>query len=365
MVKESAVLGLEWTIPFGAGSFSVVADPLQNYDAVIVVSFGGPEGPADVVPFLENVTRGRGIPRHRLEEVAKNYELFGGVSPINAQNRELIAALQTALRHSGLDLPVYFGNRNWHPYLEDTVREMADDGVRRALAFVTSAYSSYSGCRQYLENIAAARAAVGARAPVIEKLRAFWNHPGFIVPIAEAVDSAIAALPEDRRAEARLVYTAHSLPLSMAAACDYELQLRDACGLVGLRLREAVRWDLAFQSRSGPPSQPWLEPDICDHLTALAEQGVRDAIVMPIGFLTDHVEVLFDLDVQAKRRAAELGIGFTRVPTVGSHPLFVEMIRDLIAERIDPAVQPRALGNLGPRLMPCAPDCCPPPQRHG
>lgn len=332
---------------------------------MIVVSFGGPEGPADVMPFLENVTRGRGIPKERLELVAKNYELFGGISPLNEENRKLIAALQAALRAGGPELPIYFGNRNWHPYLEDTVRQMADDGVRRALAFVTSAYSSYSGCRQYLENIAAARAAVGAGAPVIEKLRAFWNHPGFIIPIAEAVDAAVAAIPEERRAAVRIVYTAHSLPTSMAAACDYELQLRDSCGLVGLRLREAVRWDLAFQSRSGPPSQPWLEPDICAHLTALAEQGVRDVVVMPIGFISDHVEVLFDLDVQARDRAAELGIGFTRVPTVGSHPLFVEMIRELILERTDPAVHPRALGNLGPRPMPCASDCCPPPARHG
>lgn len=337
----------------------------MRYDAVVVVSFGGPEGPDDVMPFLENVTRGRGIPRERLLEVAKNYELFGGVSPINEQNRKLAAALEATLRANGPALPVYFGNRNWHPFIEDTVRRMADDGVERALAFVTSAYSSYSGCRQYLENIAAARAAVGERAPVIDKLRAFWNHPGFIVPIAEAVDDAVAAIPEERRGAARLIYTAHSLPLAMAASCDYELQLRDACGLVGLRLREAMRWDLVFQSRSGPPTQPWLEPDIVDHLTALAEQGVSDVVVVPIGFVSDHVEVLFDLDTQARRRAAALGIGFTRVPTVNSHPSFVEMIRELVVERIDPAAHPRALGNLGPRPMPCAADCCPPPHRHG
>ncbi len=341
-----------------------MTDPDIKYDAVVVVSFGGPERAEEVMPFLENVTRGRDVPRERLLEVAKNYELFGGVSPINAQNHALVAALTAVLRQQGPDLPVYFGNRNWAPLLEDTVRQMADDGVECALAFVTSAYSSYSGCRQYLENIESARAAVGARAPVIDKLRAFWNHPGFIVPMAEAVDAALAAIPEDRRTDARLVYTAHSLPLGLARSSDYELQLRDACGLVGLRLSQAISWDLVFQSRSGPPSQPWLEPDILDHLTALAEQGVRDVVNLPIGFISDHMEVVFDLDTQAKQRAAELGIEYTRVATVGTHPHFVQMIRELIRERVDSLSAVRSLGNLGPRPMPCAPECCPPPHRH-
>lgn len=340
-----------------------MAETSASYDAIIVVSFGGPEGPDDVIPFLENVTRGRGIPEERLREVAKNYELFGGVSPINARNRELIAALEARLGDQGPDLPVYFGNRNWHPYLEDTVRRMADDGVRRGLALVTSAYSSYSGCRQYRESIAKAREAVGVAAPVIDKLRAFWNHPGFIAPMVESVDAAMGAIAPERRGRARLVFSAHSLPLSMARSSDYETQLRDACELVATRLAEPVAWDLVFQSRSGPPAQPWLEPDIRDHLTALAEQGVRDVVNMPIGFISDHMEVIFDLDTQAKERAVDLGIDFIRVPTVGAHPTFVDMVRELIMERIEPARERRALGDLGPRPDVCAEDCCPAPQR--
>ncbi len=340
-----------------------MAESAPTYDAIIVVSFGGPEGPADVMPFLENVTRGRGIPRERLLEVAKNYEMFGGVSPINAQNRALIAALEVLLRERGPDLPVYFGNRNWSPYLEDTLRQMAADGVRRALGFVTSAYSSYSGCRQYRENIAAARAAVGESAPMVDKLRAFWNHPGFVLPMAEAVNTALAAIPPDRRDKARLVYTAHSLPMSMVATSDYLTQLRDACGLVAARLDRPVEWDLVFQSRSGPPTQPWLEPDICDHLTALAKEGVRDVVNLPIGFISDHMEVVYDLDTQAKARAAEVGIDFVRVPTVGTDPKFVEMVHELILERIEPGRERRALGELGVRPDVCAEDCCPAPQR--
>ncbi len=339
----------------------------QAYDAVIVISFGGPEGPDDVMPFLENVTRGRGVPRDRLLEVAQNYEMFGGVSPINRQNRDLIASLEKLLSERGPQLPVYFGNRNWHPYLEDTVRQMADDGVRRAIGFATSAYSSYSGCRQYRENMAKARAAVGDDAPRIDKLRAFWNHPGFIEPMVEAVDVAIAEIPPERRNAARLVYSAHSLPMSMARTSDYQLQLRDACGLVAERLAAPLPWDLVYQSRSGPPAVPWLEPDICDHLTALAEDGVRDVVNLPIGFISDHMEVVYDLDTQARERAEELGIEFKRVPTVGNHPRFVEMLHELILERVDPEHERRFLGELGPRPDVCAEDCCPPPQRpaHG
>ncbi len=334
-----------------------------SYDAILVVSFGGPEGPDDVLPFLENVTRGRGIPEERLREVAKNYELFGGISPINARNRELIAALEARLGDQGPELPVYFGNRNWHPYLEDTVRRMADDGVHRALALVTSAYSSYSGCRQYRESIAKAREAVGATAPVIDKLRAFWNHPGFIAPMVESVDAALSTIAPERRGGARLVFSAHSLPLSMARSSDYETQLRDACELVAARLSEPIEWDLVYQSRSGPPAQPWLEPDIRDHLSALAEQGVGDVVNLPIGFISDHMEVVFDLDTQAKERATELGVEFTRVRTVGAHPTFVDMLRELILERIEPGRERRALGDLGPRSDVCAEDCCPAPQR--
>lgn len=336
-----------------------VIDADSSYDALIVVSFGGPEGPEEVMPFLENVTRGRNVPAERLRQVAKNYDLVGGISPINAHNRRLIAELEAVLETRGPRLPIYFGNRNWAPYLTDAVRQMAGDGVRRALAFVTSAYSSYSGCRQYLEDIARARAEVGPAAPQIDKLRAFWNHPGFIEPQAGAVDAALAELPEDRRRAARLVFTAHSLPAAMARSCDYEAQLRDACGLVSRHLRQPIAWDLAFQSRSGPPSQPWLEPDILDHLTALAVQGVRDVVNLPIGFTCDHMEVVYDLDVQARQRAAELGVGYIRVPTVGTHLRFIEMIRELILERTDRGAPRLALGNLGARADVCAPDCCP------
>ncbi len=333
------------------------------YDAIIVVSFGGPEGPDDVMPFLENVTRGRGIPRARLAEVAENYQRFGGVSPINGLNRQLIAALERELRDYGPQLPVYFGNRNWHPFLEATVREMAADGIGAALAFVTSAYSSYSSCRQYLDDIAAARAAVGSSAPAIDKLRAFWNHPGFIAPMVDRLAQAIAAIPVADREASRIVYTAHSVPLSMAQTSDYELQLRDACRLVDERLPEPLASELAYQSRSGPPSVPWLEPDILDRLEQLAAQGVRHVVNLPIGFVCDHMEVVFDLDTQAAEKARDLGIGFTRVATAGSDPRFVSMVRELITERIHPGSERRALGPLGPRPDLCAADCCPPPRR--
>lgn len=330
-----------------------------QYDAVVVLSFGGPEGPDEVMPFLQNVTRGRNVPDDRLREVARNYELFGGISPINGHNRRLVAALAALLQGEGPRLPVYFGNRNWHPFLADTLRQMAEDGIKHAVAFATSAYSSYSACRQYLEDIARARAAVGDGAPRIDKLRPFWNHPGFILPMAELVDAALAQLPDERRAAARLVCSAHSLPLAMARSCDYELQLRDAGDLVVRHLARPRPWDLAFQSRSGPPGQPWLEPDILDHLEILAGRGVRDVVNLPIGFTCDHMEVVFDLDTQARQRAAELGIGFVRVPTVGVHPRYVAMIRELILERSQPGAVPQALGELGPRRYPCAADCCP------
>ncbi len=334
-----------------------------DYDAIIVVSFGGPEGPDDVMPFLENVTRGRDVPRDRLLEVAENYALFGGVSPINQQNRDLIAALKVELREHGPDLPIYFGNRNWNPYLADTIAEMARDGIQRALAFVTSAYSSYSGCRQYRDNIDKARAEVGATAPVIEKLRAFWNHPGFVEPMAAGVNAAIAAIPRERRSTTRIVYTAHSLPVGSARSCDYELQLRDACGLVSERLTDSIEWELAYQSRSGPPAVPWLEPDILAVLDRLAEQGRTDVINLPVGFICDHMEVKFDLDTQAAQRADQLGLNFSRVPTVGTDPRFVAMIRELILERIEPATERRALGSLAARSDVCAVDCCPAPRR--
>lgn len=335
----------------------------QPYDAVLLVSFGGPEGRDDVMPFLENVLRGRNVPRERMLEVAEHYYHFDGVSPINEQNRRLIAALQARLDADGPHLPVYWGNRNWDPYLADTLRQMRDDGVQRALAFVTSAYSSFSGCRQYRDNIAEAQAAVGAGAPVVDKIRAFFNHPGFIGPMAERVQDAFAKIPVERRAKADLIFTAHSVPQSMAETSKYVDQLNDACRLVGQAVgRDDYR--LVWQSRSGPPTQPWLEPDICDYLRERRGQGVQDAVVMPIGFISDHMEVLFDLDTEAQQVASEVGLNLVRAGTVGTHPDFIAMIRELILERTAPESTPRrTLGDLGPSHDVCPLDCCPAPQR--
>jgi protoporphyrin/coproporphyrin ferrochelatase len=344
-----------------AGNFRRVTDRPENssqpYDALLVVSFGGPEGMGDVMPFLENVTRGRGIPRERLLGVAHHYELFGGVSPINEQNRRLIAALRAELDAHGQRLPVYWGNRNWHPLLTDTLGQMRDDGVKRALAFVTSAYSSYSGCRQYREDIERARAEAGRGAPAVDKLRAFYNHPGFVEPNAESLSAALAQIPAGRRAAAPVAFTAHSIPEAMAANCDYEAQLTETCRLVAERAG-ARHWRLVFQSRSGPPHQPWLEPDICDHLRELKTGGAADAVVHPVGFISDHMEVLYDLDTEARQVAAEIGLNMIRAATVGTHPAFVRMIRELIGERVGGDTARRALGTRGPSHDVCPADCC-------
>lgn len=331
---------------------------MTDYDALLVMSFGGPEGPDDVLPFLENVTRGRNVPRERLEEVAHHYEQFGGKSPINDQNRALITALERELATHGPRLPVYFGNRNWHPFLTDTLRRMRADGVRRALMFVTSAYSSYSGCRQYREDVQRAQTELGAGAPAIDKLRVFYNHPGFVEPNAENLRRALERVPDGQR-PARVFFTAHSVPVGMARSSAYEAQLREAARLVAAAAG-VTDWRLAWQSRSGPPTVPWLEPDILDELGRVAREGARHVVVQPLGFISDHMEVLFDLDVEAAERAHELGLGFTRVPTVGTHPDFVAMIRELIVERFDPGAARRALGHLGPAHDVCALTCCMP-----
>ncbi len=327
------------------------------HDALVVVSFGGPEAPADVMPFLQNVTRGRAVPPERLLEVAEHYHHFGGVSPINAQNRALVEALRRELAARGPALPVYWGNRNWHPFLADTLRRMAADGARRALAFVTSAFASYSSCRQYLEDIARARAAVGATAPIVDKLRLFWNHPGFIESMAERVEAALHSLPAASRARARLAFTAHSIPGAMAETSAYRDQLQAACALVAERLAAPRPWRLVYQSRSGPPAVPWLGPDIGEHLEALRAEGAEAVVVAPIGFVSDHLEVRWDLDVEAGARAKALGMAFARAQTVGEHPRFIGMIRELILERTADA--PRlALGAEGAAPDDCAPDCC-------
>lgn len=329
------------------------------YDALLVVSFGGPEKPEDVMPFLENVLRGRNVPRERMLEVAGHYYQFGGVSPINEQNRALVRALESRLAGEGPALPVYWGNRNWHPLLPDALRRMAADGVRRALAFVTSAYSSYSGCRQYLEDIARAQHEVGPVAPAVDKLRVFYNHPGFIEPMTERVQAALDQAPAERRAAAALVYTAHSIPVSMAPSCRYEAQLREAAQLVSAALGRSD-FRLVYQSRSGPSGQPWLEPDICDYLRQL-DGKPRDVVIVPIGFISDHLEVRFDLDIAARRVCEELGVNMIRAATVGDHPKFIGMIRELILERMAERPLRRALGGDGPSHDVCPADCCPAP----
>jgi protoporphyrin/coproporphyrin ferrochelatase len=341
---------------------SLIAMEHAPYDALVVVSFGGPEGRDDVMPFLENVTRGRAVPRERLLEVAEHYFRFGGVSPINAQNRALLDALRAELGARGPALPIYWGNRNWHPFLAETLRRMAADGVRRALAFVTSAFASYSSCRQYLEDIARARAEVGAETPVVDKLRLFWNHPGFIEPMVERVEAALDTLPAASRAGAHLAFTAHSIPLAMAETSAYQAQLEAACALVAERLATPRPWRLVYQSRSGPPTVPWLGPDIGEHLAALRAESATDVVVAPIGFVSDHLEVRWDLDREAAARARDLGLGFVRAETVGLHPRFVAMIRELVLERTVGAPR-RALGAHGPAPDNCPAECCPAPAR--
>jgi protoporphyrin/coproporphyrin ferrochelatase len=343
---------------------------MPDYDAFLLVSFGGPEGPADVMPFLENVTRGRGVPRERLAGVAHHYELFGGVSPINRQCRDLLAAIGKDFAAAGLDLPLYWGNRNWQPYLTGTVARMAADGVRHAIAFVTSAYGSYSSCRQYLGDIETARAQAGAAAPRIDKIRHYFSHPGFIEPFAEAALAAIETLPPGVGHDAHVVFTAHSVPVAMAAASGpagglYQAQLAEAARLVAGRLSQVEGherpWRLVYQSRSGPPSVPWLGPDICDHLAELSRAGARAAVAIPVGFTSDHVEVVYDLDVAAAEVARQLGLPFARAATPGTHPRFVSMITELVRERAEGLAPQAPLGSLPPSPHFCPNDCCPPP----
>jgi ferrochelatase len=357
--------------PDGGRQDRAVQSPPAGYDAFLLVSFGGPEGPEDVLPFLTNVTRGREVPQTRLAEVAEHYLSFGGVSPINAQCRALTAALTAEFAAHGVDLPVHWGNRNWHPTLAETLREMAAAGIRRALALVTSAYASYSGCRQYREDLARARAEVGPGAPDVERIRLYFNHPGFVAPQIDAVLAALGRLPIDVRDEAALTFTTHSIPEAMARTAGpcggaYVEQHAEVARLVADGVAAAtgrVRpWRLVFQSRSGPPQVPWLEPDIADHLRELARSGARAVVVSPIGFLSDHVEVCYDLDVEARAVAADLGLEFARAATVGTAPAFVQAIRELVVERLDPDAPRRAVGGLGVWPDRCAAGCCPNPR---
>ena len=337
----------------------------MNYDAILVVSFGGPEAKAEVIPFLENVLRGRSVPRERLLAVAEHYYHFEGKSPINGQTRELIAALQAELQRRGPRLPIYWGNRNWHPLLAETLQKMKQDGMRRAVAFVTSAYSSYSGCRQYREDIARAQDEVGPGAPEVDKLRPFFNHPAFIDATVERVQDALQAVPAQARHNAQIVYLAHSIPLSMANTSDYVKQLKEVRRLVSAVLGQKND-ALVYQSRSGAPGQPWLEPDILDYLRQVKAGNLASAVVLaPISFVSDHMEVLYDLDVEARQVCDALPLPMTRARTVGVHPKFIAMIRELILERMHPEPERRAIGSLGARPDVCAEDCCPAPQRQG
>ena len=329
----------------------------KPFDALLIVSFGGPEGPDDVMPFLENVLRGKNVPRERMLEVADHYSHFDGISPINEQNRELITAIKSDIAANGVDLPIYWGNRNWHPMLPDALRQMKDDGIKNALAFFTSIYSCYSGCRQYRENISDAQSSLGAEAPEVHKVRMAFNHPRFIAASVARVKDALSQIPTDRHAETHFVFTAHSIPMSMADNCKYSTQLNETCRLI----MEAIGgnpWDLVYQSRSGPPTQPWLEPDVCDFLTELKEKSdVKDVVMLPVGFISDHIEVLFDLDTEANERCEELGINLARAKTVGTHPEFVSMIRELVLERTS-GTEKQAIGCMPANWDVCPQDCC-------
>jgi protoporphyrin/coproporphyrin ferrochelatase len=342
------------------------ADP---YDALLVLSFGGPEGPEDVIPFLENVTRGRGIPRERLAQVGEHYFRFGGVSPINGQCRALVAALERDFAADGLDLPVYWGNRNWQPFVADTFAQMAADGVERVLVFVTSAYSSYSGCRQYREDLARA-VAVGGEATAgmkVDRIRAYFDHPGFVEPMIDSTVAALNSLSADVRDQAELVFVTHSLPVALAASSAYVAQHEAVAGLVARGVEAATGISrpsaLVYCSRSGPPTQPWLEPDVSDHLRARREAGAPGVAVVPIGFVSDHMEVVYDLDTEAAAVADKVGLEFARAATVGVEPRFVGAIRDLVqeraaAERGEP-VEAESLSPLGPLPGVCVAGCCP------
>jgi ferrochelatase len=343
------------------------------YDAVLLLSFGGPEKPEDVLPFLQNVTRGRGIPDERLEEVGHHYYGFGGRSPLNDQNRALLRALRDSFDEVGLELPIYWGNRNWAPYLTDTMRQMAADGVRRAVTIVTSAYPSYSGCRQYREDLAEATAQVEG-APRIDKLRHYANHPGFVQPFIDATASALQQLPD----ESAIAYVTHSIPTAMNTTSgpnggDYLNWHLDVAAEITAELERRTgvtrRTDLVYCSRSGPPQSPWLEPDVNDHLEALAAAGVPGVAVVPIGFVSDHMEVIYDLDTEAAETADNLSLPMARPATPGTDPRFVRMLRDLVVERAaaERGEQPArpCMGKLGPGWDDCRPDCCPALRRPG
>lgn len=331
-------------------------ESISEYDGFLLLSFGGPEGMDDVMPFLRNVTRGRNVPDSRLEEVAHHYYKFGGISPINAQNRALIEKLREKFSETGLKLPIYFGNRNWHPMLDETVAQMRDDGIKRVIAFATAAYSSYSSCRQYIEDIERACSAAGRSAPLVDKIAPYYNHPSFVEANESQLRDAIARLPEDERAHVHIAFTAHSIPQAMAAGCLYETELKQTAKILADRVG-CNDWEMVYQSRSGSPKQPWLEPDICDHIRALKDQGKRSLVMAPIGFVSDHMEILYDLDTEAKSLCDELGITVERASTAGTHPAFVDMICQLVEDKQKALKQSIAEGFE--YMRDCPVPCCP------
>ena len=326
-------------------------------DALLIVSFGGPDESDDVIPFLENVLRGRNVPRERMLEVAEHYYLFGGKSPLNDQIRELFGRLRAEFGEHQIQLPIYWGNRNWRPMLTDTMQQMANDGINRAVAFVTSGFSCYSGCRQYREDIANARQTVGASAPAVHKLRVFYDHPLFVQTMIDRTRAAIDKIPPERINTTQLIFTAHSIPFAMAESCSYQQQLLDcsrwvASGFTGLP------WKLVFQSRSGPPTQAWLEPDVGDYLRTLAVSTlITDVVLVPLGFTSDHMEVQFDLDNEARQLCQEIGLNMVRASTPGTHPSFISMIRELVEETIHD--RPRiGLDSASATSQLCGETCC-------
>lgn len=332
----------------------------QSPEAILLLSFGGPERPEDVLPFLRNVARGRNIPETRLLEVAEHYYLLGGKSPINEHCRALKRALEEELGRRGWHLPVYWGNRNWHPFIGETVRQMLGDGVNRVLALVTSAFGSYSSCRRYWEELEGAIQAWSPGSLHVQRLRLAFNHPGFVTAMADRVRTVCAEVQKAGLENPHLIFTAHSIPLSMARNAPYVAQFEESCRLVAESLGFS-KWQRAYQSRSGSPHVPWLEPDISEVLRALAAAGdFRPIIIVPIGFLSDHVEVLYDLDVEAAGLASKLGIPYFRASTVGTHPAFVRALCDMIEERLTGDASRRAIGHLPPCPDVCPAECCRP-----
>lgn len=332
-------------------------DEAKQYDAILFMSFGGPDKAEDVVPFLENVTRGRGIPKERLQEVGQHYYQFGGKSPINEQNLALISALEEELAEHNYNLPIYFANRNWHPMITDTMQQMKDDGIKRAIAFVTSGFSCWSGCRQYRENIIEAQETIGEGTPEIDKIRVFYNHPNFVYPMVKNIQTALAQWSDAEQDNVHIIFTAHSIPMSQASNSAYVEQLNDSCKIIAETLG-TENYKLVYQSRSGSPHMPWLEPDIVDYMEAIHQQGINDVIIVPVGFISDHMEVLYDLDTEAVETAEELGMTMVRAGTVGIAKPFVSMIRELIEERMTENPERKALGERGANHDICPVDCC-------